>query len=157
MKAAQAKRSPHHTAPLPVYILQGNYGCARQFNSVCDVTGSYVGRPGPRDAAMPGGYDGDGAASLSLLDCVEGQTAPVSVIEINHGIGMGYEATLTAALMAGGRATGFWMDGDAATAASHPDWPGPIETQPWWNASAEILQRAEAVWKNRTVSAAKAV
>ena len=30
--------------------------------------------------------------------------------EINHGIGMDYEA----GLMAGGRATGFWMDGDAA-------------------------------------------
>ena len=53
----------------------------------------------------PGGYDGDGAAKLTLLDCVGGQTAPVSAIEINHGIGMDYEATLTAALRAGGRAS----------------------------------------------------
>jgi hypothetical protein len=37
------------------------------------------------------------------------------------------------------------MDVDAATAASHPGWPRPIETQLWWNTSIEILQRAEAV------------
>ena len=70
----------------------------------------------------------------------------------DNGIGLNFEATLTAALLAGGRATGFWMDGDAATAASRLDWPGAIETQPWWNTSAEILQRVEAVWKNMTLS-----
>ncbi len=60
-----------------------------------------------------------------------------------------YEATLIAALMAGGRAPNFWMDVDAAkSAAPHLGWPRPIETQPWWNTSVEILQRVEAVWES---------
>ena len=111
----------------PLYMLNGDYGVARQYNNISDITGTYVAL----DRSPTPTID-----ALTVLQNMEHQTQPVVIAQINRGIGLNFRPILYGAVAKGAKGMGFWRDGGRGV--------GPIEKQPWWpdlpNIAREIKQ-----------------
>jgi hypothetical protein len=110
----------------PLYILQGNYGVARAYNRYSDVTGSYIRNHTQRQATQ-------GTNGLIMLRNIEGQTTPVSFMQINDTeqwrLGPDdLRVMVYRGLIAGAKALGIFKD------FYHPDreWLG-CEYSRWWS------------------------
>jgi hypothetical protein len=109
----------------PLYILQGNYGIARAYSRYSDVTGTYVRNDKQRRATQ-------GTNGLTMLRNIEGQTTPVSFMQINdtaeRRLGPDdLRVMVYCGLIAGAKALGIFRD------FYHPDreWLG-CEHSRWW-------------------------
>ncbi len=107
----------------PIYMLNGDYGLTRQYNSISDITGTYVK-----------------VDALVVQQNIQGQTQPVVIAQINDGIGLNFRPILFGAIAKGAKGMGFWRD-----YLTKNRWNvGPIEKQPWWpdlpNIAREIKQ-----------------
>jgi Concanavalin A-like lectin/glucanases superfamily/Carbohydrate binding domain len=128
----------------PIYMLQGNEGVARKYNTssvtINDIVGDYITHDNP--ATSP--EENRGVFGLITLDNIEGQRAPVVMAQINIGVGMRYRARLFNAIAKGAKGVGFWRDTYYAPGTTVNPARPPIEDQPWWNdlpaISSEINQ-----------------
>jgi hypothetical protein len=128
----------------PIYMLQGNEGLARKYNSpsvsINDIVGDYITHDNPSTSPE----ENRGAFGLITLDNLEGQRAPVVMAQINIGVGMRFRARLFTAIAKGAKGVGFWRDTYYASGATVDPARPPIEDQPWWNdlpaISSEINQ-----------------
>jgi len=105
----------------PVYFLNGNVGIPRAYHNasrtVMDLTGSYVGS----DSSSVG-PDLNPEPTMSIQFMSQNQRAPVTVIELQIGIGDTFIPSLFYGIIQGGRAMSVWRDG-----GSQP----VLESTPW--------------------------
>jgi hypothetical protein len=114
----------------PIFVLQGNYGMVRATRaangaSLGDVFGTYA--PGGNTSGA-----GGSPSSMLLLRQEQGQTAPASVCQINHGVGETFRSRLFGCIAHGGRAMSFWVDNEPSFGVP------PVELQPWWPELPEL-------------------
>ena len=117
----------HHVDPQthkrrhPVYFLNGNVGVPRTYHNdertVMDITGSYVG------SDAQGVYaDLNPEPTLLIEFMSQNQRAPVTVIELQTGIGKTFIPSLFYGIIQGGRAMCVWRDGGSQPKLESTDW-----------------------------------
>ncbi len=119
---------PNH----PVFSIQGALGVAPKYtvldSSMSDIVAAYIGG---QDALIVTSYT-DG---LFILDNIENQKSPASVIQINMNTGLLFRPLVYAGIIMGGRALNFWRD----------DTSGSVENELWWNDFPNIVREIKAM------------
>jgi hypothetical protein len=105
----------------PVYFLNGNVGVARTYHNanrtVMDITGSYVGSD-----AQSVGPDLNPEPTLLTEFMSQNQRAPVTVIQLQMGIGDTFIPSLFYGIIMGGRAMSVWRDGGSQPVLESSAW-----------------------------------
>ncbi|SJZ48376.1 hypothetical protein SAMN02745119_00712 [Trichlorobacter thiogenes] len=108
----------------PVYVNNGNVGIPRTYHNASrtfmDFTGSYVGSDGASK-----GPDLRPGPTLLTQFVSQNQRAPVSVIQLQMGIGNTFIPSLFYGIIMGGRAMSVWRDGGSELTIDNPLNPWP--------------------------------
>jgi hypothetical protein len=140
-----------HKRRHPVYFLNGNVGVPRTYHNasrtVMDLTGSYVGSD-----SHSVGPDLNPETTMSTEFMSQNQRAPVSVIQLQMGIGNTFIPSLFYGIIQGGRAMSVWRDGGSQLeidAVGNP-WPSAFrdDVSPKIDQMLPLLERPHfTTWK----------